>query len=437
MKFYSTRNHQAKKSFSEAIFQGLAPDGGLYVPEDWINLKSDFLELNHQTTINEIAELVTYSLMPEELSRKEASDIAQKAFPFAPKIDKVKDQLSILELYHGPSSAFKDFGANYLATVMEHFLKGDNRKAIILTATSGDTGSAVAQAFYEKDNIEVVILYPSGRVSPLQEKQLTTLGKNITAIEIEGSFDDCQKMVKEAFVDEELMKLLPLTSANSINLGRLIPQSFYYIWAFSQLKEQLDEEIYYCVPSGNFGNLTAGIYAWKWGLPVSGFLAATNANDVVPEYLQKGDYQPRPSIPTYSNAMDVGNPSNFERLRHVFDDNWNLMRSMIQGETISDKETLSTMKRYYEEKNRFICPHTAVGVLASENFLAEYLKGSGYVVSLATAHAGKFLEVSQKAIGREPELPETLKSLLKKEKQAYSLGNTLADLKTFLKDHFA
>jgi len=437
MKFYSTRNPQDKKTFSQAIFQGLAPDGGLYVPEEWINLKSEFLDMNSTTSINEIAELVTYSLIPEELTRKEAANIAQKAFPFGAQLDKLTDQLSILELYHGPSSAFKDFGANYLATVMEHFLKGENKRAIILTATSGDTGSAVAQAFYEKENIDVVILYPSGRVSPLQEKQLTTLGKNITALEVKGSFDDCQRMVKEAFVDEEMKKLLPLTSANSINLGRLLPQSFYYIWAFSQLKKDLDEELYYCVPSGNFGNITAGIYAWKWGLPVTGFLAATNANDVVPAYLRTGDYEPRASVATYSNAMDVGSPSNFERLMHVFEEDWQLMRAIVQGETITDEETLNTMKRYYQDYNKFICPHTAVGVLASEKFLKDYLHGPGHIVSLSTAHAGKFLEISQKAFGETPLLPENLKKVLEKQKQATEIGNTLVELKTFLKERFA
>jgi len=432
MKFVSTRNPEVRVTFEEALFQGLAPDGGLYVPEEDLELQTHFKALGKQSTFHEIAALVTAYLLKGELDAGAVHRIVRNAFPFEPKLVQIDDQLSILELFHGPSCAFKDFGANFLASAMEEFLQHSSRKAVILVATSGDTGSAVATAFHNRKNIDVVILYPSGRVSPLQEKQLTTLGGNITALEVAGSFDDCQRMVKAAFMDPDLSKAFPLTSANSISIGRLIPQSFYYIWAFAQLKDQLKEEFFFCVPSGNFGNLTAGLYAWKWGLPVTGFIAATNANDVVPEYLESGIYAPRPSQLTLSNAMDVGNPSNFERMEALFHKNWSLMRSLVFGDTVTDAETLETIRDVKASHNMFLCPHTAIGYKAARRFLDREARDNGHVCVLSTAHPAKFIEVVERATGLTPELPPPLVAASSGEKKAYKIGNTLADLSKIL-----
>ena len=331
MTFRSTRSSSGAISFSETIFQGLAPDGGLYCPTSAPDLKDLFNSFTGHTSFCDLAATVTYKLFSPEITRPTAAKIARRAFDFSPSLERLEQGIYLLKLYQGPSFAFKDFGACFLAACMEEFLAQKDRRAIILVATSGDTGSAVAKAFFRRQNIDVVILYPSGRVSRLQEKQLTTVGANVTALEVNGTFDDCQRMAKEAFTDIELRGHLNLTSANSINAGRLIPQAFYYIYAYTRIKEISNEKLIFCVPSGNFGNLTAGVYAWKWGLPVEAFVAATNVNDVVPEYLQTGIFKPRPSIATCSNAMDVGNPSNFVRLQSIFDNDHIRMNAMISG----------------------------------------------------------------------------------------------------------
>ncbi len=437
MKFASTRNPSQQVPFRETVFRGLAPDGGLYVPLEEPDLRDLFARSGRGTSFRDLAAEMASRLLAGDFPPERAAAIAERAFPFSPKVVTYSDRIRILELFHGPTCAFKDFGASFLAAVMEEFLRDEDREAVILTATSGDTGSAVASAFHGRDRISVVILYPSGRVSPLQEKQLTTLGGNVTALEVKGSFDDCQRMVKQAFVDPRLSRELPLTSANSINLGRLIPQSFYYAWGFAQLKDEQPGEIFFSVPSGNFGNLTAGIYAWKWGMPVTGFVAATNANDVVPEYLSSGIFSPRPSLQTYSNAMDVGDPSNFERLAAVFDGDLRAMRSMIRGEVVNDRETLETMRRAQREKGMFLDPHTAVGIVASERILERELHGNGVLLTLATAHPGKFIEVVREATGTDPELPERLARVLELPKQSEAVGNRLEDLSDFLLDRFA
>ena len=295
--------------------------------------------------------------------------------------------------------------------------------------SSGDTGSAVAQAFVGKENIEVVILYPSGRVSPLQEKQLTTLGQNIKALEVKGSFDDCQKMVKEAFVDREITGHITLSSANSINLGRLIPQSFYYAWAYSRIKDQAADTIF-TVPSGNFGNLTAGLYAQSWGLPIAGFVAATNANDVIPQYLIDGFYNPKASVHTISNAMDVGAPSNYERMNHLFDGKVEKFREKIQAYTIDDETTRNTIKEVYKKENYILCPHTAVGYKAAEMYKNDF--GDRPMMVLATAHPGKFTEVIEEVIDVKPELPEELRQLEKRDKESVVIDNTTQSLKNYL-----
>ncbi|MBN1410738.1 MAG: threonine synthase [Spirochaetales bacterium] len=436
MKFKSTRDGQEEVSFQEALFKGLAPDGGLYHPVTFADLKDDFNAFNEKTDFNSIAETITHRLLGDELKEESAKSIVKRAFDFFPKVNRVSDQLSILELFHGPSSAFKDFGACFMAAAMEEFLAKENKRIIILVATSGDTGSAVARAFHGKKNIDVVILYPSGRVSLLQEKQLTTLGGNVTALEVAGAFDDCQRLVKEAFLDRTLNEKLILTSANSINLGRLFPQSFYYIYGYAQIKERITDDFIFCVPSGNFGNLTAGIYAWKWGLPVTKFLAATNVNDVVPEYLETGIFKARPSKKTLSNAMDVGNPSNFERMKVLFNGKWHLMHEMVEGEAVTDAETLETMARLYKEKNLFIDPHTAVGYLSAERFLKTHSDKSMQIMVLSTAHPAKFLETVESATSAVPEMPENLKKAMELPKESVKTGNTLNDLSDFLLQKF-
>ncbi len=437
MKFYSTRNRENMVSFREAVFQGLAPDGGLYNPAEYPDLSDLFKSMDSKTSFIESSSALSSVVLKDDLTPDRAQSVCRKAFPFKPELTSADENMFILELYHGPSCAFKDFGASFLAASMEEFLKDEERKAIILTATSGDTGSAVAQAFHNRKNIEVVILYPSGRVSPLQEKQLTTLGGNVTALEVKGSFDDCQRMVKDAFVNREL-STLPLTSANSISLGRLFPQSFYYVWAVNQLKDKYSD-IVFSVPSGNFGDLTAGVLAARWGLPVTKFIAATNLNREVPEYLESGIYTPRPSVLTYSNAMDVGNPSNFERLKDIFRDDYKKMGEMITGEWIDDDETIEAVRDFYERKKRFIDPHTAVGYTAAKRYIKTLPGRSGAtaVVTLSTAHPGKFLEVVEKATGKNPPLPAQLEKLLNLKKESVLIDNSDEALKKFLKERFA
>lgn len=431
MKFISTRNNQpsgqqSSVSFAQALFRGIAPDGGLYQPLETPKLRDLLMSFNGRHSFVDIATALSAALLSDEIPPADAAALAEQAFPFSPRL--TASDPTILELFHGPSYAFKDFGASYLAACMEYFLSAENSRAVILTATSGDTGSAVAQAFYRRQNIDVVILYPGGRVSPGQEKQLTTLGENIHALEVRGNFDDCQRMVKEAFLAPELQHL-PLTSANSINVGRLIPQSFYYVYAFSQIRESLgDDKLHFVVPSGNFGNLTAGIYAWRWGLPVAGFVAATNTNDIVPQYLETGVFSPRPSLQTYANAMDVGNPSNFERILMMFQGSRKKMQEKIRPSVVSDEEILKVMRDVYESTGMFVCPHTATGILSAERFR----KHKQRFITLATAHPAKFNEVVEKACGKKVPLPAGIAASMKKPKKSININNTLNSLSLFL-----
>ncbi|MEX2444961.1 MAG: threonine synthase [Alkalispirochaeta sp.] len=434
MKFVSTRDTTERRevSFGEAMFRGLAPDGGLYHSAEDPDLRALIRSFGADLSFVDLAGALIQGLLPDEYDAAGARKLALKAFPFEPKLKPLEPGVVLLELFHGPSCAFKDFGASFLAAAMEEHLKARGERAVILTATSGDTGSAVANAFFGRENIDVVILYPSGRVSPLQEKQLTTLGGNVFALEVEGSFDDCQRMVKDAFVDEELTARLNLTSANSINVGRLIPQSFYYVYAFAQLKDEVADEIVFSVPSGNFGNLTAGVMAWHWGMPVSEFVAATNANDVVPKYLETGIFTPRPSLRTLANAMDVGNPSNFERLKQIFSNGALDINSLISGVSVSDREIAATMKEVWQSRGHLICPHTATGVYAARRRLENERGSNATVVTLATAHPAKFVEVSRRAVGVEPEIPERLSRLLTREKQSVVVQPTVDDMKRIL-----
>jgi threonine synthase len=430
-------------SFREALFAGLAPDGGLFHPVEKPDLAGLFASFDDGTPFTELAAAVTAALFAPEIDRQTAARIVSRAFTFEPALRRLDERILLLELFHGPTCAFKDFGAQFLAACMEHFIRAEGRRIQVLVATSGDTGSAVAHAFYGRENVDVVILYPSGRVSELQEKQLTTLGGNVHALEIKGSFDDCQRLAKEAFRDEGLRHRLRLTSANSINIGRLLPQCFYYIFALTR-REILRgagpnsavtiRPPAVCVPSGNFGNLTAGVYSWRWGLPVSRFIAATNINDVVPQYLRGGIYTPRASEKTLSNAMDVGNPSNFERLLRIFNGDWESIRSRIRGLVVDDARTRQSMREIHERFRVFTDPHTAVGYAASREYLADC--PDEQIVLLSTAHPAKFLDVVRETVGAEPEIPERLARCLALQKKSTRLGTVFRELSGFLLDTF-
>lgn len=435
MELVSTRKPTVRATFREAVFQGLAPDGGLYHPATHYDLQRLFTGLSGDS-FQETAYEMARALLGDEFDAPVLRETVERAFPFVPELKPLGEGISILELFHGPSCAFKDFGASFLARVMERLVSDWHKPPIILTATSGDTGSAVAQAFHGLENIEVVILYPSGRVSPLQEKQLTTLGDNVRALEIRGSFDDCQRLVKKAFLDPLLRRTLRLTSANSINIGRLLPQSFYYAHAWAQCRRDGADAVSFCVPSGNFGNLTAGVLCKHWGMRVHGYIAATNVNDVVPKYLSSGIFAPRASVRTISNAMDVGNPSNFERLLMIYDRDVQSMREEIRGCAVTDDETRRTMRRYYASARTVLDPHTATGLFAAERLRARGFGGEA-TICLATAHAGKFEEVVREATGHTVEVPERIRQLLSRPKESVMVEASFPQLQSFLLDTYS
>lgn len=429
MKYFSTKRASPEVNAQKAIFQGLPEDNGLYVPEFLPRLGKDFFDSASAMSIVEIGFTVADAFFGDEIPQKELKKIVENALNFGVEIPEISPGLHCLELFHGPSLAFKDFGARFMAGIMSYFLQKTKSNLHILVATSGDTGGAVAQGFFGFSNIHVHILYPSGKVSAIQEKQLTTLGGNIQAIEVNGTFDDCQALVKKAFLDESLRTEYHLASANSINIARLIPQSFYYIYAWSRLKG--DKEVIFSVPSGNFGNLTAGIIAHKMGMPVKKFLAVTNSNNSVPIYLKTGDFKPiSPSITTISNAMDVGNPSNFPRLTHFFDNDFEGLNNMVKGFWYSDEETRESMAEIYKKHNYIACPHTALAYRA----LKEYSPSKDVTgVFLSTAHWAKFLPDVSNVLGFEPTLPEAFNGLLEKKKHRKTMDVTYADFKNYLK----
>jgi threonine synthase len=438
MRFASRTHPELTVGFREALFAGLAPDGGLYHPVEAPDLSGLFASFGDSTPFADVAAETAAALLSPEVPPETARSMARAAFPFSPELRRLDDSLLLLELFHGPTCAFKDFGARFLAAAMERFLEGAERRIQILVATSGDTGSAVAHAFHGRAGIDVVILYPSGRVSALQERQLTTLGGNVHALEVAGSFDDCQRLVKEAFQDPVLRSRLRLTSANSINIGRLLPQCFYYVWAGTRRAALGGAEPAFCVPSGNFGNLTAGVYAWRWGLPVRAFIAATNANDVVPVYLASGRFDPRPSAHTLSNAMDVGNPSNFERLQEVFTGDWRRMASRIEGRSVTDARTVRTMAAVHARHALLVDPHTAVGCAAAEDHARDPDggRGGGPVIVLSTAHPAKFADIVEQATGAAPGMPARLARCLSLPALSRRMGAGFAELSGFLLDSF-
>ena len=435
MKFASRLHPREQVTFRTALFSGIAPDGGLYHPVDHHDLSALIPAFAETVPFDDLAAAVTAALLAPEIDNVAASRIAGRAFTFAPRLVRLDSSRLLLELFHGPTCAFKDFGARFLAAAMEELLEGE--RCQILVATSGDTGSAVAHAFHNRANIDVILLYPSGRVSALQEQQLTTLGGNVHALEVRGSFDDCQRLVKAAFRDRRLRAALRLTSANSINIGRLLPQSFYYLHAAARRGLLAGAVPRFCVPSGNFGNLTAGLYAWHWGMEAAGFLAATNINDVVPDYLKSGVYTPRPSLRTLSNAMDVGHPGNFERMEHLFEGDWRAMKAMVSGGVVNDERTLWSMHQLHAQYGVFVDPHTAVGCAVAQDFIEAGRRGGEQVVILATAHPGKFAATVKKATGHEPELPGRLAECLTLPKQAVAMGPEPAELSGYLLDNFS
>jgi len=414
MQYFSTNNPAEQANFKTATVLGQAPDKGLYFPEkiptfNWNDLRGlDKAELAFRVMQPYAADLI-----PEEELRRIAAETVDFAFPLV----KVTEDIYSLELFHGPTLAFKDVGARFMSRCLGFFNKGNQIKVTVLVATSGDTGGAVANGFENVEGIEVIILYPSGKVSPVQELQLTTCAANITALEVAGSFDDCQAMVKQAFMDADLNARYQLTSANSINVARWLPQQLYYCFALQQWPFQTPPV--FSVPSGNFGNICAGMMAWASGLPVTHFIAACNVNDVVPRFLQSGQYEPRTATPTLSNAMDVGSPSNFVRIMELFLQNTNELKTMLSGDTVTDQTTKETIARVFTQYHYILDPHGAVGFKALEDYLANHPGQKG--IFLETAHPVKFPDVVEESIGQKLPIPEEVKPLFEKEKKSILL----------------
>ncbi|MCX2745707.1 threonine synthase [Mangrovivirga sp. M17] len=429
MKYYSTKNKNQPFSFKEVVIKGLPDDNGLFMPETFPNFEDDFFEGLENMPLDKIATEVIYPFVKEDIPEEVLKDICKKAFNFEVPLIEVKPNFYSMELYHGPTLAFKDFGARFMAGCLGYFASQNEREVNILAATSGDTGGAVAAGFYKTKGVKVTILYPKGKVSELQERQLTTLGENITALEVDGTFDDCQKLVKKAFLDGELNEKINLSSANSINVARLLPQSVYYFYAWSRLKSA-GKKVVFAVPSGNFGNITGGLFAKMMGLPIENFVAATNVNKVVPDYLQEGQFIPKPSIQTVSNAMDVGNPSNFERLMSIFNKNWQLTRNVIKGYYYTDEETLEAIRHVFNKYGYILDPHGAVGYKA----LSSYINGKSSTIGvlLETAHPIKFAEHVEESIGKKLEVPDGISELYEKDIAKIPMSKSYNEFKDYL-----
>ncbi len=430
MKFYSTNRKSPVVSLSEAVLHGLAPDGGLYMPVELPILSPKFFSTLRSISFPEIAYQVAWALMGDEVPPRTLQAITEEAFNFPVPLVRLAEHRYVLELFHGPTLAFKDFGARFMACLMSYFVRHAGRQLTVLVATSGDTGSAVAKGFLNVPGIRVVVLYPSGQVSEVQEKQLATIGGNIIAVEVEGSFDDCQRLVKQAFVDPELRTRLWLTSANSINIARLLPQSFYYFHAYARLDSN-DAPVVFSVPSGNFGNLTAGLLAKRMGLPVAKFIAATNINDTVPKYLETGIFEPRPSQKTITNAMDVGNPSNFARMLELYNHLPERMREDVSGSSHSDQETERAIRSAYQRYGYLFDPHGAVGFLGLEGYARQESTFCQGIV-LVTAHPAKFAPIVERAARTIIPVPPQVREVLTREKNAIFLSSDFQQLKAFL-----
>ncbi|WP_312206473.1 threonine synthase [Epilithonimonas hominis] len=427
MKYISTRQ-QEETNIKTAILKGLADDGGLFMPEYIPQLDSEFFENLPNLTLQEIGFRVAKEFLGESISDDNLKEIINEVLNFEIPAIKISENIYSLELFHGPTMAFKDVGARFMARMMSYFSEGKPMK--VIAATSGDTGSAVASGFFGVPGIEVYILYPKGKVSPLQEKQLTTWSGNIKALEIDGTFDDCQALAKQILSNDELNQKFTLTSANSINIARLIPQSFYYFWAFAQL-QKLGKSIVFSVPSGNFGNLTAGLFAKKMGLPVHRFIASTNENDVIPKFLETGNYEAKPSKQTISNAMDVGNPSNFERMKSLFNNDVSEFKKEIESYSFSDEATKKAMRNVKKEFGYILDPHGAVAYLGLEKY-SEKSNEDFVGVLLETAHPAKFVEVVEDVLKEKVEIPEKLEAFNKKEKQSVEFSVDFESVKKYL-----
>lgn len=430
MKYYSTNKEAPIATLEEAVVKGLAPDKGLYMPENINKLPKTFFDNIQDMSFQEIAFEVAKAFFGDDVETSALKDIVYDTLSFDVPAIKVENNIYSLELFHGPTLAFKDVGARFMARLLQYFIKKEGQKSVtVLVATSGDTGSAVANGFLGVEGIHVDVLYPKGKVSKIQESQFTTLGKNITAIEIDGVFDDCQSLVKQAFMDEDLNANKKLTSANSINVARFLPQAFYYFYAYAQLKKQNKaDNMVVCVPSGNFGNICAGIFAHEMGLPIKRFIAANNANDIFYKYLQSGKYEPKPSKQTLANAMDVGDPSNFARIYDLFGGSHEKITNLISGATYTDDMIKSTMTTCYNDTKYILDPHGACGYKA----LKEGLKDGETGVFLETAHPAKFKEKVDDILKIDIEIPSRLAEFMKGKKQSIEMKNSFADFKEFL-----
>lgn len=444
MKYYSTNGQAPISDLEKAVVKGLAEDRGLYMPEQIYKLPQVFFDNISDMKFQDIAYNVASNFFGEDVDEDALQDLVYDTLSFDCPVVKVKDNIYSLELFHGPTLAFKDVGARFMARLLQYFIRMSGSEGIaangtvnVLVATSGDTGSAVANGFLGVDGIHVYVLYPKGKVSPIQECQFTTLGKNITAIEVDGVFDDCQALVKSAFMDEELNKHMKLTSANSINVARFLPQAFYYFNAYARMKALgKADNLVMCVPSGNFGNICSALFGHKMGLPLQRFIAANNANDIFYKYLQTGSYEPRPSVQTLANAMDVGDPSNFARIINLYSKNGELtpeethqsITSLISGATYSDEQIRETMRQCYEETGYILDPHGACGYQA----LVDGLKPGEIGVFCETAHPAKFKEKVDDILGIDVEIPERLAAFMRGEKQSVPMTKDFADFKAYL-----
>jgi len=428
MNYYSLNKKAPNTSFANAVIKGLAPDRGLYFPESITPLPASFFENIDNKSHTEIAFEAIRQFVSPEIPEAILKTIIEETLSFNFPIVKLSNHISTLELFHGPTMAFKDVGARFMARCLGYFNKNNDHDVTVLVATSGDTGGAVANGFLGIKGVNVVILYPSGKVSDVQEKQLTTLEQNITALEVDGVFDDCQDMVKKAFLDESLTSKMQLTSANSINVARWLPQLFYFMFAYQQLHKQHDD-IVFSIPSGNFGNVCAGMIAQQLGLPIKHFIASNNANNVVTEYLKTKNYTPKPSVQTISNAMDVGNPSNFIRIQEIYKNDFKRLKDNLSSYSYTDNETKAAMLEIYKQYNYIADPHGAVGYLGCKDYLKTHV--NTHCVFLETAHPTKFLNVVEAIIDTKLELPQQIKTVIDKEKVATQVS-TYDDLKTFL-----
>ncbi|MDR0510790.1 MAG: threonine synthase [Rikenellaceae bacterium] len=433
MKYYSTNHNSANATLSDAIIKGLAPDKGLYMPEKINVLPERFFADIDKLSFQEIACRVAGAFFGEDIPQNELDRITIDTLNFDAPLIKVAENIYSLELFHGPTLAFKDFGARFMARMLAWSIhqSGDKEHVTVLVATSGDTGSAVANGFLGIDGVDVIVLYPKGKVSEIQEKQFTTLGRNIAALEVDGTFDDCQHLVKSAFMDVELNKKFKLTSANSINVARFLPQAFYYFHAYAQLRRSgVEGDVVVSVPSGNFGNITAGLFGKRMGLPIKRFIAANNRNDIFLQYIRTGVYAPRPSVATMANAMDVGDPSNFARVLALYDNDIARIRADIEAFAYDDAQIAECIARVYKATGYLLEPHGACGYMGLENGLRKNETG----IFLETAHPAKFLDRVEPIIGSKVMIPDKLQKFMEGGKQSIEISSDFADFKAFLND---